>query len=98
MAAFVIVDIVIRDKELYEEYKRLTPATIAAFGGKFVVRGGTTVTMEGDWQPGRIVILEFPDMEHAQQWWNSSDYEKAKQIRWAAADTNMIFVEGYSTL
>lgn len=94
MAAYVIVDINIRDHEKYELYKQLTPASIAEFGGKFVVRGGATVTMEGDWVPGRIVVAEFPNMETAKAWWNSEGYAEAKRIRQASADTRMIFVEG----
>ena len=79
---------------MYEEYKKLTPASIAAYGGKFIVRGGATETLEGDWQPGRVVVLEFPDAGRARQWWNSSEYATAKTIRQSAANTKMILVEG----
>ena len=68
MRAFVIVEISIHDADLYEEYKRLTPASIAAYDGKFIVRGGRTVTMEGDWKPQRIVVTEFPSVERAEEW------------------------------
>lgn len=98
MAAYVIVDIKINDTEEYEEYKKLTPASIAAYDGKFIVRGGATETLEGDWQPGRIVVLEFPDAGRARQWWNSSEYAIAKTIRQSAADTKMILVEGVNFL
>ena len=94
MRALVIVEISIHDPELYEEYKKLTPASIAEYDGKFVVRGGRTVTMEGDWKPQRIVVAEFPSVERAQEWWNSENYEIAKKIRHASADTKMIIVEG----
>ena len=94
MGAYVIVEITINDAELYEEYKKLTPASIAEFDGRFIVRGGKTVTMEGDWKPQRIVIAEFPSLEKAQEWWHSEGYEKAKKIRHASADTKMIIVEG----
>jgi uncharacterized protein (DUF1330 family) len=94
MSAYVIVDVLIHDPALYEEYKKLTPTTIAAYDGRFVVRGGKTVTLEGDWKPGRMVVLEFPSMERAQEWWDSEVYTKAKKIRQAAAETRMIFVEG----
>jgi uncharacterized protein (DUF1330 family) len=94
MGAYVIVEITINDAELYEEYKKLTPASIAEFDGRFIVRGGKTVTMEGNWKPQRIVIAEFPSLEKAQEWWHSEGYEKAKKIRHASANTKMIIVEG----
>ena len=67
MAAYIIVEVKIQDKETYEEYKKLTPASMAPFGGKFIVRGGSTETLEGDWQPERVVILEFPSIEKAKE-------------------------------
>jgi uncharacterized protein (DUF1330 family) len=94
MAAFVIVEVSIHDPIKYEEYKKLTPTAIAAFNGKFLVRGGETTTLEGDWQPERIVVLEFPTVERANEWWNSELYTKAKVIRQEAAKTKMIIVEG----
>jgi uncharacterized protein (DUF1330 family) len=94
MPAYVIVDVSIEDQKEYEEYKKLTPATIAAFDGKFVVRGGQTLTLEGDWKPGRIVVLEFPTVHRANEWWNSATYAEAKAIRQRAATTKMIIVEG----
>ena len=95
MPAYIIVDVTIHNAENYEGYKKLTPASIAAYGGKFIVRGGTTETLEGDWQPGRVVILEFPTIERAKQWWASEEYAPAKAIRQANAETKMILVEGF---
>lgn len=94
MPAYVIVEVSITDPEEYEEYKKLTPATIAAYDGRFIVRGGQSTTLEGDWQPERIVVLEFPSVERAKQWWNSDEYSKAKFIRQRTAQTKMIVVEG----
>jgi uncharacterized protein (DUF1330 family) len=94
MPAYVIVDVSIDDHKEYEEYKKLTPATIAAFNGKFVVRGGKMLTLEGDWNPERIVILEFPTAERAKEWWDSNLYAGAKAIRQRTATTKMIIVEG----
>jgi len=94
MPAYVIVDVIIKDENLYEEYKKLTPATIAAYGGRFVVRGGATETLEGDWNPGRVVVLEFPTVERAKEWWSSEVYTEAKGIRQRAAETKMLVVEG----
>ena len=94
MAACIIVDVKINNPEDYEEYKKLTPVSIAAYHGKFIVRGGATETLEGDWKPGRVVVLEFPNAELARQWWNSAEYAPAKNIRQSAASTNMILAEG----
>jgi uncharacterized protein (DUF1330 family) len=94
MAAYVIVDINIHDPSSYETYKLLTPSSIAAYDGSFVIRGGKTITLEGDWKPERIVVLKFPSMERAKQWWDSVEYAEAKAIRQAASFTKMIIVEG----
>jgi len=95
MSAYVIVEISITDPIEYEEYKKLTPASIAAFDGRFVVRGAKTESLEGNWQPGRIVVLEFPSVERAKEWWNSGEYSKAKEIRQRSATTKMLVVEGF---
>ena len=94
MSAYVIVEVSIHDHTDYEEYKKLTPAAIAAFDGKFIVRGGKTYTLEGDWKPERIVVLEFPSADRANEWWHSEIYTNAKIIRQRSAKTKMIIVEG----
>ena len=95
MAAYVLVEIKIHDPKDYEEYKKLTPASIAAYDGRFVVRGGKTETLEGSWDPERIVVLEFPSVERAKEWWDSPEYAPAKAIRQRSAHTEMIVVEGF---
>jgi uncharacterized protein (DUF1330 family) len=94
MAAYVFVEIDIYDQELYEEYKKMTPNTIKEYGGKFLVRGGQAEHLEGDWNPERIVILEFPSAERAREWWESETYTRARLIRQRAAETKMIILEG----
>jgi uncharacterized protein (DUF1330 family) len=94
MAAYVIVDVAIHDPTTYAEYRSLTPASIAAYGGRFVARGGATETLEGDWVPGRVVVLEFPTAERAKAWWSSAEYAPAKALRHQSATTRMILVEG----
>ena len=94
MAAYVIVDIDIHDPGGYEVYKKLTPGTLALYNGKFIVRGGVTETLEGNWDPGRIVVLEFPTATDAKLWWASAEYAPAKLIRHNSATTRMILVEG----
>ena len=94
MKAYIIVDVKITDPSRYEDYKKLTPGSLIPFDGKFIVRGGQTETLEGEWNPGRIVVLEFPSMEKAKAWWSSAGYAPAKAIRQSASDTKMIVVEG----
>jgi uncharacterized protein (DUF1330 family) len=94
MPAYIIVDVDVTNPTRYEDYKKLTPASLIPFDGKFIVRGGTTQTLEGDWMPGRIVVLEFPSAEKAKAWWSSEGYAPAKAIRQSASNTRMILVEG----
>ena len=94
MTAFVIVDIKVHDPETYESYKSLVPASVEAYGGRFIARGGATENLEGDWAPERIVMLEFPSLERARRWWASPEYSEAKAIRMRTAQTRMIVTEG----
>lgn len=94
MPAYVIAEIDITDPQGYEEYKKLGPPTVAAYGGKFITRGGKTEILEGSWSPKRIVILQFDNMQRAKEWWASKEYGPAKQVRQKTAVTNMIIVEG----
>lgn len=94
MAAYVIVEIEVTDPLRYEEYKQLAAPTVEAYGGRYLVRGSSTVTLEGDWRPGRLVVLEFPTAQRAREWWASGMYRPAKEIRLESANTEMILVEG----
>ena len=94
MPVYVIVEVEIHNHGEYEEYKKLTPAAISAFDGKFIVRGGKTIPLEGNWNPERIVVLEFPTAQRASEWWHSELYSGAKVIRQRAAKTKMLIIEG----
>jgi uncharacterized protein (DUF1330 family) len=94
MAAYVIVDIVVKDQKMYDEYKLLSPAIVAAYGGKYLARGGKTEVLEGDWTPNRLVILEFPSFEQANSWFNSPEYAHPKEMRQLSTRTNMVVLEG----
>ena len=96
MSAYVVIEIDVHDPETYEEYKRLAPPAIAAYGGRYLARGGRTATLEGDWSPKRLVILEFPSLERAQAWWASEEYAAAKALRQKASSARMVAVEGLS--
>jgi len=94
MPAYVAVQIDIHDPAAYERYKELAPPSITAHGGRYIARGGRVETLEGDWHPGRFVLLEFPSMDHAKAWWGSREYAEAKALRQASASAEMIVVEG----
>jgi uncharacterized protein (DUF1330 family) len=94
MAAYVIVQVDVNDPVRYDDYKRMVPASLEKYGGRFLVRGGTTHTMEGGWAPKRFVVVEFPSVEQAKIWWASPEYAEAKALRQATADSQMIIAEG----
>lgn len=94
MAGYVIADVEIQDAAGFQEYAALVPATIEKYGGKYLVRGGKTEVMEGDYQTHRVVILEFPTFERAKEWYNSAEYQPLIAMRQRAAKTNVILVEG----
>ena len=94
MTAYVIVDIDVHDPVGYEEYKKLAGPTVAAKGGRYIARGGTTEVLEGSWQPKRTVLLEFPSRAQAKEWLECEEYAAARKMRHAAARTNMIVVDG----
>jgi uncharacterized protein (DUF1330 family) len=94
MPAYVIVETDVHDAEQYERYKAASPGAIAAGGGRFVVRGGEIAVLEGDWQPKRLVVLEFEDLDAARRWYDSPEYREAKELREGAAKLHMVAVEG----
>jgi len=94
MPAYIVLDVEVQDPKVYERYKELAPPAIAAYGGRYLARGGRTQTMEGEWKPSRLVILEFPTAEKARAWWNSPEYAAPKKLRQACARTEMVLIEG----
>jgi uncharacterized protein (DUF1330 family) len=92
--AYVVVQIAIEDPVAYEQYKALAPPSIAAYGGRYVVRGGASEVLEGSWQPSRLVLLEFPSVASARAWWDSPEYAPAKALRQRCARTEMLVIEG----
>ncbi len=94
MSAYVIVDIAVTNASLYEEYKRLAQVSVQASGGRYIARGGTTQLLEGSSQPNRVVVLEFPSLEHARAWYASPEYSRAIAVRQPCAKVNMVLVDG----
>jgi uncharacterized protein (DUF1330 family) len=94
MSAYLIVDIEIRDPAGLEEYRTRVPATLTKYGGRFIVRGGKFEKLEGNWDPKRLVLLEFPSVEQAKQWYDSEEYRPLKAMRLSASSSNLILVQG----
>ncbi|MCH7415085.1 DUF1330 domain-containing protein [Belliella sp. R4-6] len=93
MPALVLVEVEIHNPEIYEEYKKLSLPAVEAFDGKFIVRGAQTESLEGEWNPQRLVVLEFPSVERAKEWYHSEQYTIAKNIRFQASKGKMLVVE-----
>jgi len=94
MAAYFIVDLDVHDAAGLKQYREEVPATVTKYGGRFVVRGGKFETLEGSWQPRRLVLLEFPSLEQAKKWYDSDEYRPLKAMRLKASSANMVLVEG----
>ena len=94
MPAYVLAEIEITNPEGYKEYTTLVPATVAKYGGRFLVRGGKAHVLEGDWPERRRVIIEFPSVEAARQWWDSTEYERPKALRRANSNGRLLLLEG----
>jgi len=94
MPAYVIAHIDVTDPQNYEEYKRMAPTSIAQYGGRYLVRGPKPDVLEGDWQPKRLVILEFPSAARAREWWESSEYAPAKAKRQSCSTGSLVILDG----
>lgn len=92
--AYVLVQVDVSNARQYGEYTKLSPGIIEKFGGRFLARGGRTVTLEGVPAQGRVVVVEFPSFERAQEFYNSREYQAAKKVRAGAATAQFILVEG----
>ena len=95
MPAYVVTEVEVEYPVRYEDYKKMVPPSLAAYDGRFLVRGGKVETLEGDWSPKRMVIVEFPSVEKAKAWWGSTEYAEAKALRQTTAKTQMIVVDGF---
>jgi len=94
MPAYVLAEIEITNPEGYKEYTTHVPATIAKYGGRFVVRGGKATALEGEWPERRRVLIEFPSVDAARKWFDSPEYEKPKAMRQANSKGRLLLLEG----
>lgn len=96
MAGYVIAEVEVTDPALFEQYRAGVPATVAAHGGRYLVRGGAVTRVEGDWNPKRLIILEFPSAAAAKAWHDSPAYAPLIAMRERSAKSRVIIVEGYT--
>jgi uncharacterized protein (DUF1330 family) len=94
MPGYIVLESEIIDQEKYDKYRQMAGASIEQYGGRFIVRGGNPVRLEGDWSPKRLVVIQFPSVEKAKAWFNSPEYAPAKAVRKEAALIKMVVVEG----
>lgn len=94
MKTYIIAHINIKDPVRYEDYKKLTPATLLPYGGKFVIRNGDREVLEGSWSDDRVVVLEFPSKEKAKEWYSGDMYSAARAIRQSCSEGKLILIEG----
>lgn len=94
MAVYVFADIEVLDPVLFEQYRQQVPATMAAYGGRYLARGGASEVLEGSWPLHRCVILEFPDMERFRAWWNSPEYAPLRDLRQRSTKSNLVLTQG----
>lgn len=94
MSVYMIVDIEVRDPAMYDQYKAGVPPLVRKHGGEYLVRGGETRALEGEWSPSRLVVLKFPTMEAAEAFHNDPQYQPLKALRQSATMTNLVVVQG----
>ncbi len=94
MPAYIIARVAVTDWDRYREYTKVTPAAIARFGGRFIVRGGQMVTLEGPPETGRVVIIEFPSLDQAKAFYHSEEYSAVRKLREGAATGQFLAIEG----
>lgn len=94
MSAYILARVDVTDPEQFKKYLQETPKTIALYGGKYIARGGEVVALEGVEESRRIVLIEFPSLDKASEWYCSAEYQKAKILREGAAIGSIIAIEG----
>jgi len=93
-AGYIVGDIEVTDPDTYSQYAAGVPGTVAAYGGRYLVRGVSGEVLEGAWTPKRLVVLEFESIARAKEWYNSTEYADLKKIRHNASNGNLIFADG----
>ena len=97
MPAYLFANVEVTDPAGYEQYRQRVTATIEAFGGRYLVRGGATEVLEGHWTPKRVVILEFADMARLKAWYQSTEYKPLIELRQKTTTSTLVAVEGVAS-
>jgi len=95
MPAYMFANVEVTDAAGYGQYRQQVSVTIEAYGGRYLVRGGATEVLEGNWMPKRMVILEFPDMAQLKAWYHSPEYHPLIELRQRTARSTLVAVEGF---
>jgi len=95
LAAYIFSDIGVTDQLTFEEYRRLAPATVARYGGRYLTRGGRFEKLEGDWEPSRLTLVSFSSFEQAKDWYQSPDYQTITPLRFQSARTRMFLIDDH---
>lgn len=94
MNAYVVSRVAIRDREAMSRYIAAAGESVAAYGGRYLVRGGDIQALEGEWEHDRMVVLEFPSRDAALAWYESDEYRPLRELRWSSADANILLAGG----
>jgi uncharacterized protein (DUF1330 family) len=94
VSAYVVVQAEVIDWDRFKKYLKESPGTIARYGGKYIARGGETDVFEGDFEDKRLVLIEFPSLEKAREWYHSDEYREVKRLRKGAATGTLVAIEG----
>ena len=94
MAAYVIAELEVTEPSGFEDYRKAVPASIAAYGGRYLARVGALESLEGGWAPKRMVILEFPSLAQAKAWYTSPEYRELLRLRQRTAKSKVVLLEG----
>ncbi len=94
MAAYLFADINVTDTAAFDDYRGKVGPLVEKYGGKYLVRGGNSEKVEGDWSPTRLVVIEFENMERAKAFYFSGEYKPVMEIRKRASTGNVLLVDG----
>jgi uncharacterized protein (DUF1330 family) len=94
MPAFFIVDLEVIDPVRFKDYAEAVPATVSAYGGKYIAAGGPVENIEGDWKPQRLIVIEFDSFERAKEWWASEEYRELKELRRETSHARILLADG----
>ena len=94
MTAYMIATETIHDEATFASYRKQVVATVEAFGGRFIARGGKLTVLEGEWQHARTVIIEFPARDSAEAWYKSADYQKIIGLRLKSTSGSVVVLDG----